>query len=165
MSYRIHVNFPHLKIYRSGKLYSVLTKRVVGKRMSGKYYAYSYRVNGRRKNKKIHRLVAEAFLPNPLNKKSINHINGNKLDNRVCNLEWATTKENTNHAVRTGLNKKRGQDNHNSKLSNDAIPLIKELSKAGFDQKSIAALFIVDQSVISKIVTGKTYSNLKYINK
>lgn len=56
-------------------------------------------------NKLIHKLVATAFIDNPENKSDINHKNGNKLDNRVYNLEWNTQKENNQHAINTGLNK------------------------------------------------------------
>lgn len=58
---------------------------------------------GKRKNKRVHRLLAQAYIPNPENKAHINHIDGNKQNNCLSNLEWNTPKENTKHAIRTGL--------------------------------------------------------------
>lgn len=59
----------------------------------------------KRSTKRIHRLVAEAFIPNPYNKPDINHKDGNKHNNSVANLEWVTKSENMRHAYQTGLAK------------------------------------------------------------
>ena len=58
-----------------------------------------------RKNRNIHRVIAETFIPNPNNLPCVNHKDGNKQNNRVDNLEWCTHSENTLHSFRTGLQK------------------------------------------------------------
>lgn len=69
-----------------------------------KYYSVLLHVGkGKMICKRVHRLVAETFLPNPHNLPQVNHIDGNKLNNNVSNLEWVTGKENVDHAWRTGL--------------------------------------------------------------
>lgn len=69
------------------------------------YARVSLQKNRRSVSKLVHRLVAEAFIPNPENKPQVNHINGDKSDNSIKNLEWMTNSENINHYWRKMKNK------------------------------------------------------------
>lgn len=82
------------------------------------YYETTLSKNSKFKWVRTHRLVAEAFIPNIYNKPQVNHINGNKLDNKAENLEWCTNQENITHAIITGLEKLNGHENPNAKEVN-----------------------------------------------
>lgn len=71
------------------------------------YWVHGLTKNGVSKQKSVHRIVAEAFIPNPENKPQVNHIDGVKSNPSACNLEWATSSENNHHAVATGLKQRR----------------------------------------------------------
>ena len=74
-------------------------KKVLSQTDDKKGYKYA-KVSGKRLS--VHRLVAKAFIPNPLNKEQVNHINHVKYDNNVSNLEWSTQSENLKHAYDSG---------------------------------------------------------------
>lgn len=110
----------------------------------------------------VHRLVAQAFIPNPENKPQVNHINGDKTDNRVENLEWCTNGENQTHAFANNL--QRGNFNHpNSKLSYNDVVYIKnnyQKGKLGFGIRNLAKKFGVCDGTIKQIIQGKSYRNI-----
>ena len=72
----------------------------------GLYYTIILNVNGKQHLHLVHRLIAQTFIPNPDNKKEINHIDGNKHNNKIDNLEWVTRKENAIHSIKNGLQTK-----------------------------------------------------------
>ena len=115
-----------------------------------------------KKLKSIHRLVAIAFIPNPLNKPEVNHIDGNKLNNRVDNLEWVTSSENQIHAHKIGLQPEMfGEGHPNSKLTETDVLKIREEYKNGKLQREIAEEFGICRQNVSDIVNFKLWKRVK----
>ena len=100
-----------------------ITPKVLKFNLSINYPYIEAWINGKRCKLRAHRAVAIAFIPNPLNKPFVNHINGIKHDNRIENLEWCTNAENVAHAVKIGLTNIKGEQHHLSKLKNAQLSL------------------------------------------
>lgn len=106
---------------------------------------------------KVHRLVAQAFIPNPDNLPQVNHIDGNKANNRVDNLEWMSNRDNAHHAIRTGLWTNSLEATHRAALSK-RIPLysidIITGERRDFESVSKAERFFNSRH-ISDVLNGK----------
>lgn len=114
-----------------------------------------------KKHWKVHQLVAFHFVPNPANKPYLNHINGDKHDNRADNLEWCTNQENSVHAIKTGLRKvfKAGT----KKLTEQQVIEIKRRLAAGETQVAIAESYGVARNSIKAIITGRSWRHIQHI--
>jgi hypothetical protein len=105
-----------------------------------------------------HRLVAEAFIPNPENKKYVNHINGIKTDCRAVNLEWNTNSENQKHAYKLGLQpSKKGENNSNTVLKDSDVTLIKLRYNSGLKISEVSKELNINMSILRQIIYGRTW--------
>jgi hypothetical protein len=102
-------------------------------------------INGKAKKYRVHRLVAMEFIDNTFNKENVNHIDGNKLNNNVKNLEWCTASENELHSYRV-----LGKEKWNTKPEHVKQKVI-DLRKAGIKVKDICAMLDVSKSFVEKI--------------
>lgn len=112
----------------------------------------------------VHRLIAIAFIPNPENKPEVNHIDGNKLNNSLCNLEWVTRSENTLHAYKNNLIP-QGENHYNSKLTKSQVIDIFKRTHKGEKCHDIAKEFNLNKETVTNIKFQKMWKSVtKKIN-
>ena len=155
-----------------GRVWSRPRANLVGSRRTGRWLAPQqargylfvvlYGGDGARRTQHVQRLVAAAWLPpaDDMSRVHVNHIDGDKTNNDVANLEWVSPSENIRHAFATGLSSQRGSRNAHSKLSEADVAEIRQLSQRGVVKRQIARLFGVSAPTITNITRGKTWTHV-----
>lgn len=143
--------FENYEVSDTGLVWSHLSNTLIKGQLTHGYRCLNLRSSdGKYVRRPVHRLVAQAFIPNPLNKPSVNHKDLNPQNNNVSNLEWMTQKENALHAYDNG--KTRGC--YITPLTDEQIVDILQSYAQGESQNSIAKRYQMTQGGISRIVNG-----------
>lgn len=108
----------------------------------------------------VHRLVAEAFIPNPDYRPQVNHKDSNRKNNTVENLEWCTAQENVKHSYEHGLNSNAGEKHPRSVLTAEEVMKIRELWQGGMSVINIGIKLNFKRSTVSKVVHGSNWSHV-----
>lgn len=134
--------------------YITLSARFLSKHISGTgYYVYSFSDGtGRATKVYVHRLLANAFIPNPNGYTHINHIDGNKLNNDVSNLEWCTQRQNIHHYMRS--------TGRRHITESDGIRIVNMINN-GVPVKCIAESFDHNVNTIKAIKNRKTWRDIQ----
>ena len=154
--YTIDENGDCFSVPRNGTVKHALQLKV----NTGKngYGSFLLQKNGIKKRLLIHRLVAITFIANPENKKYVNHIDGDKSNNNVLNLEWCTHSENEIHAHKTGLKKFQGNGNPARKVDSYIVSIMRQEYSLGVSQTYLAQTYGVCPSCVSRIVNKKNWN-------
>lgn len=130
------------------------------------YETVGFTVDSKTKIYRVHRLVALSFIENPENKPQINHIDGNKTNNNVNNLEWCTSSENQIHSVSTGLSNPsypvlKGSKNGRSLLKEEQVVEIRnKYIPYKYSAKKLALEYNVSESCITHILNNTSWKNI-----
>jgi hypothetical protein len=140
--------------YKDGRSYEKAASLLSSKSKQG-YPAVSLTL---RRYVCVHTLVAEAFLgKKPAWARTVNHLDGDKTNNRSENLEWASYADNNRHARRTQLNRQRGENCNLTSFSDDVVDAIRILWPVGrFTQKELGVLFGMSENHVHEIVANKS---------
>lgn len=150
-------NYENYEIYDDGRVYSInrdiFLKQVIN---NCGYVVYCLSKDGKQKWKFAHKLVAEHFINNPNKYSECNHIDGNKLNNSLFNLEWCTRSHNVKHSHDMGFRKNvkyaKGVLHYNTKINSEIAKEIRLMKRSGFKIVSIAVRFNISESCVKNVI-------------
>lgn len=148
-------------IYDTGKVYSQLTNKFLkGDVDRYGYLHYILYKDRKKKHFTAHRLVAIHFIPCNDWSLTVNHKDGNKLNNHFTNLEWCTNLENKKHSINVLGNSFKGENNPSVKLNSEKVIEIKKMITEGHSQHRIAKVFNISRSTISMIAINRIWQSI-----
>jgi HNH endonuclease/NUMOD4 motif-containing protein len=153
-----HKNIECYVVSNKGRIKSLLTQKILKEHSTPQgYKQIGLYIRSKRKSFMVHRLVAETYIPiKNSNYYEVNHIDGNKNNNAIENLEWCTRQENLEHAHKMKLFKRQlGETNGRCKIKNIELLDIKELFKLGFKAKDIANAYNIGYTQVYRILKGE----------
>jgi hypothetical protein len=156
-------DFEQYLIFKDGRLWNVNTQRFLKpKTMPGRYQDVKLQSKESHRYTTFHRLLAEAFIPNPFNLPQVNHLDGNKQNNILSNLEWVTAQENAQHALAAGLKvAPKGEEFSGSKLTEiEVIQIRSEYIPRVVSRAKLAEKYQVSQGTIQCILERKTWKHV-----
>ena len=150
-------DFDNYQISNLGRIYSKKRRTCLKVKRLGNsgYYQVRLSKDGKYVYKNLHRLLAETFIPNPNNYRTVNHINGNKLDNRLANLEWADDCKQQHESCLLGL-----KPTTQHILTTEEIIEVYKLYSEGVSQGKLAKQFNTRKQQIAKLVKGQRHKDL-----
>lgn len=138
-NHKYELKYPY-QITDTGKVYSPCVNRFLNTTIDRYGYEKVALVSSDNKRHRysVHRLVLENFYPiENMKNLQVNHIDGNKLNNNLSNLEWVTPRENTKHAFAIGLKTQKGEANNAAKYSEETILKVIEMFQQGYNGAEI----------------------------
>lgn len=153
------------KIYTTSNSRIWKEKILINTKTSDDYLQVGIKINDIQKTKRVHQIVAITWINNPMEHKEINHINGNKLDNRVENLEWCNSSQNQKHAIQNHLqpNQVNTYKGKLSKQQRDEI--INLFNNENLSKRDIAKQFNVSHTTICSLLSNKYNYGEGYYNE
>ena len=151
-----------LFVSKSGVVKNIKGKILATRKDKDGYNILRLTLNGKLIYRRLHRVVALAFIPNKYNKPCVNHLNGVKSNNNVSNLEWCTHAENNKHMFKTGLRRiglhyNVGSNQHKSKITTKDVINIRG---SKMNRKELAEKYNMSVTNISYIITNKTWKHV-----
>lgn len=147
-----------------GRIRLAKSKRVKAIVFDGHYckFGYDYSIGGVEKKgwMRVHKAVASTFIPNPQNKLTVNHKDGNPKNNAVSNLEWATAKEQAVHSAAV-LHRNCGENNYNSRFTNKDVKDMRQLYYDGWlTTVQLAREYRTKVSDMRRILSGERWKHI-----